>query len=404
MDLKQTFRSFIRKQLLNPKADDEQLETHWQQIKDHLPIPVFWLLGKAQSGKTAIIHALTGDSRATIGDGIRPCTRTAMLYDFPNAEQCLLRFLDTRGLGEVDYDPSEDIALFSQQAHLLIVVVKAMDHAQQAILDVLKEIRRKRPDWPLIVVQTTLHEGYAEPEQQHAEPYPYRQHPLPAEAPTDLARSLQKQQALFQEFQPLFVAVDFTLPEDGYTTVDYGLEALWETIEEALPLGLAAMISASKELRENLRDAYGRAAHPHILAYAVAAGGAGAIPIPFVDISLVTLIQAKMLQAIASIYEQKMDTQRLGEIGSALGLGLLSNLGRRELLKFIPVYGAAVSSVLTAAATYALGKTLCAYFVQIRGGGAPNQERLRALYAEQFREGRQLLKGYLENLGRRDET
>jgi uncharacterized protein (DUF697 family) len=400
MGIKQTLQSFIRKQLLNPKAGDEHLEAHWRQIKDHMPIPVFWLLGKAQSGKTAIIHALTGDSRATIGDGIRPCTRTALLYDFPHADHCLLRFLDTRGLGEVEYDPGEDITVFAQQAHLLIVVVKAMDHAQQAVLQVVREIRKKRPDWPLIVVQTTLHEGYPEPGQQQVEPYPYRQDPLPAAVPVDLARSLQKQRESFQDFNPLFVAVDFTLPEDGYAVVHYGIEALWETIEEALPLGLAAMISASKEWRDQLRDTYGRAAHSHILAYAVAAGGAGAIPIPFVDVSLVTLIQAKMLQAIASIYEQRMDAQRLGEIAGALGVGLLTNLGRRELIKFVPFYGAVVSSVLTAAATYALGKTLCAYFVQIRGGGTPNPERLRALYAEQFREGRQLLKRYVEKLGR----
>ena len=31
--------------------------------------PVIWLLGKTQAGKTAIIAALTGDSRAEIGRG-----------------------------------------------------------------------------------------------------------------------------------------------------------------------------------------------------------------------------------------------------------------------------------------------------------------------------------------------
>ncbi|NJN46089.1 MAG: DUF697 domain-containing protein [Candidatus Competibacteraceae bacterium] len=132
----------------------------------------------------------------------------------------------------------------------------------------------------------------------------------------------------------------------------------------------------------------------------MAAGAAGAIPVPFVDISLVTLVQAKMLQAIAKLYDQPLDGQRLGELGSALGLGLLSNLGRRELVKFIPGYGAAVSAGLTGASTYALGKTLCAYFNHLRRGGIPDAQVLRKLYAEQFQEGQQLLQGYLRNLGR----
>jgi predicted GTPase len=70
--------------------------------------PVVWLLGKTGAGKTAIVSALTGDPRAVIGEGFEACTRTAAFYDVP-AEAPLLRFLDTRGLGEVRYDPASDI-------------------------------------------------------------------------------------------------------------------------------------------------------------------------------------------------------------------------------------------------------------------------------------------------------
>ena len=62
---------------------------------------VVWLLGKTGAGKTAIIAALTGDPRAEVGQGFEPCTRTAAFYDVPR-EAPLLRFLDTRGLGEAD--------------------------------------------------------------------------------------------------------------------------------------------------------------------------------------------------------------------------------------------------------------------------------------------------------------
>ena len=65
---------------------------------------VVWLLGKTGAGKTAIVAALTGDLRAEVGRGFEPCTWTASFYDVP-PEAPLLRFLDTRGLGEASYDP-----------------------------------------------------------------------------------------------------------------------------------------------------------------------------------------------------------------------------------------------------------------------------------------------------------
>ncbi len=143
-----------------PRVSEERLDQRLREIHRELPAPVFWLLGKAQSGKTSIIRALTGNDRAEIGNGFRPCTRTARLYPFPNEENCLVRFLDTRGLGEVAYDPSEDIRVFEGQAHCLVVVIKAMDHAQQSVLDAAREVLKSHPEWPLLVVQTSLHEGY----------------------------------------------------------------------------------------------------------------------------------------------------------------------------------------------------------------------------------------------------
>ena len=43
-------------------------------------------------------------------------------------------FLDKRGLGEMDYEPVFDIEAFHEQFHVLIVVMKAMDHSQHAVM------------------------------------------------------------------------------------------------------------------------------------------------------------------------------------------------------------------------------------------------------------------------------
>ena len=98
----------LREALLNPRVDPEQLAAAIGVAREKQPLPVLWLIGKAQAGKTSIIRALTGSEAAEIGNGFQPCTRTARFYDFP-AEAPVARFLDTRGLGEVTYDPGEDI-------------------------------------------------------------------------------------------------------------------------------------------------------------------------------------------------------------------------------------------------------------------------------------------------------
>jgi uncharacterized protein (DUF697 family)/predicted GTPase len=390
-----SYLSTLWGKLRAPKVSDEDLQQRLMRLRQDLPVPVFWLLGKTQSGKTSIIRALTGSSRAEIGSGFRPCTRTSQLYPFPNEDQHFLQFLDTRGLGEVEYDPAEDIRVLENQAHCLIVVIKAMDHAQQPILNPLKKILKAHPHWPLIVVQTSLHEGYPSVDTPHILPYPYHQFPFPPQVPRDLARSLASQRQWFESYQARFVPVDFTLPEDEHYPEHYGLDALWTAIEDAVPLGLRAMMHDHRKI---FRDAYFRAAHPHILGYAAAAGAAASVPVPLVDLPLLMGIQGKMFHSIATLYGQKMVAQRAAEIFGTLGLGVAARMGGRELLKLIPGIGSTVSAAFAAASTYALGCTLCAYFSYALAGDVPDVAALRKLYEQEYEEGRSRLREYLRHV------
>ena len=151
---------------MEPRAADCDIEEQARKVA-----PVIWLLGKVQSGKSSIVRALTGASQAEIGHGFRACTATAQIFDFPSAAP-LIRFLDTRGLSEAGYDPSEDLEISASTAHATIAVMRAMDPMQVAVVRVLAEIRAKRPDWPILVAQTCLHEGY-EAGQNHPVPYPF---------------------------------------------------------------------------------------------------------------------------------------------------------------------------------------------------------------------------------------
>ena len=389
--------STLKETLLRPRADDAAIREQLTRLRHRLPVPVLWLLGKAQSGKTSIIRALTGHSAAEIGDGIEPCTRTARLYEFPDAETPLLKFLDTRGLGESSYDPTEDARLFDRQAHALVLVVKAMDHAQAEVLDTARAFVRRAGDRPIVVVQTTLHEGYVTPDAPHPEPYPFTDQADDigaATVPAALARSLAVQRERIAALRPgiRFVPVDFTRPDDGYAPMFYGVEALWTALEAALPEGMLAAARAAGDLGRVLDATFARAAHPHIIGHATAAAAAGAVPVPLVDLPLTTLVQAKMFQSIASIYRRPVSKEMLAEFGSALGVGLLSRFGQRQLLKLVPVYGAAASALLSGATTYALGMTLCAYYDRVRAGAAPDPELLRELFAERFEQGKRMLR------------
>ncbi len=390
-------RHRLHQALSAPDIDAGQLAQALNKAAEREPAPVLWLLGLAQSGKTSVVRALTGSSRAAIGDGFRPCTRTASIYDFP-PDVPVVRFLDTRGLGEVGYDPSGDIALCEGQSHLLIVVVRAAETRPQPVLEVLLKVRKRHPDWPVVVVQTCLHHAYDEEQSGHVLPYPYRDDDWQAAVPDGLARLLLAQREFFAglpgEGPLLWVPVDFTLPDDGFEPADYGLDALWDAIEEAASLGLEARLRTDP----GISDIYSRAAHPHIVGFSLAAGTVGALPV--VDLALVPALQAGLLHRLAGLYRQRWTARSsaefLGLLGSGFAAAYGARLAGRSLVKLIPVWGQTAGAVLGASAsgaiTFALGKAACAYLGRKQEGRAIDATALRQAYRDGLDQGRQLLR------------
>jgi len=308
-----------------------------------------------------------------------------------------VRFLDTRGLGEASYDPAEDLALCRGQSHLVLVVVRAMDHALAPLIAPLREIRKKQPRIPIIVAQTCLHDGYADRAMQHPLPYPFETWP-PRGVPDDLIHSLETQRKTLGEFTKQFVAIDFTQPEDGFLEQHYGVEALWDAIEEAHPHGLRAILADSPELGREWSARRMQLAQRQILSYSVAAGAVAATPVPLVEAPLVMAIHAKMFHSLASIYEQDISRTTIAEISGTLGMGYLARLAGRSMMKLVPGVGSVASSLTTGAATYALGRSVCYYFATIQDGNLPDAKVLRRVYAEQFQEGRRRLSSYLKQV------
>ncbi len=245
----------IRSYLGWESLSDEQFEHQREDLLKKIPVPVFWLFGKTGSGKSSIVRYLTGSTQAEIGNGFQPKTKTSFAYDFPSSSPTLIRFLDTRGLGEQGYDPHDDLASFDQSTHVVIVVVRVMDHALAEVIEPLRKIRAARPKRPILLALTCLHEAY--PFEQHPNPDPFEIRKPTSEGmagepsvetvphdgrsaggtvPTaslqaqhpELQRSLRAQELRFAGLVDRIVPIDLTNPDEGFHEPNFGGKRLQE--------------------------------------------------------------------------------------------------------------------------------------------------------------------------------
>jgi uncharacterized protein (DUF697 family) len=364
------------------------LEATLAELRSKTPAPVFWMLGKTQSGKSSIIRYLTGADDAVVGSGFRPCTRTSRLFQFPTPEAPLLSFLDTRGVDEPGYDPAEDVATFDPRAHLVIVTAKATDFAQGNIRAALEPIRRASPSRPVVLAVTCLHEAI--PRQPHPVPYPFADltdnpaAPIPDSVPEPLRRCIDEHRRAFAGLFDVCVPIDLTKPEDGFPDPDYGGEALKGALLRSLPGAYRQTLLRLKEATEALKDVHLRHAVPVIVGYSSMAATAGAVPIPFVDLALIPGIQSRMVTHLARLYGQPMTADRFKEVAASLGIGILARQAVREVTKFIPYVGSVAGAAVAWASTYALGRAFCYYYEAVCEGHVPDAHALKKFYHEQY--------------------
>ncbi|QEL15759.1 YcjF family protein [Limnoglobus roseus] len=363
----------------NPAGLDKALN----DLRTQSPTPVFWLFGKTQTGKTTIIHHLTGAEEAAIGNGFRPCTKTSREYPFPTPDAPLLKFLDTRGLDEPGYDPDADIAAFDSQAHVMIVTAKIRDLAQGNVREGLKKIRAVNSRRPVILVLTCLHEVY--PQQQHPQPYPFAEVGAHAINP-DVQRLIEEHAKAFDGMFDVIVPIDITKPEEGFDAPTYGGDHLKQTLLKYLPQAYRQSLARTDHLTEKLKDLHQEHAGPIILGYTSLAGTAGALPIPLVDLVLLPAIQTRMVYHLARIYGQELTAVRFLELAGSLGLGILARTAVRQVAKLIPGVGSAAGATLAAASTFALGKAFCLYYEEVHEGHVPDAAKLKSYYHEQLTE------------------
>lgn len=262
-------------------VSEDQVAEILETVRAELPTTEALLIGKPQAGKSSIVRGLTGVSAEIVGQGFRPHTQHTQRYAYPSSDLPLLIFTDTVGLGDVNQDTQTiiqelvgDLQQSSRRARVLILTVKINDFATETLRQIAQQLRQKYPDIPCLLAVTCLHEVY---------PPDTADHPA---YPPDFAEVNRAFTAIGEGFKGVSdksILIDFTLEEDGYHPIFYGLEALTNTIADLLPEAEARAIyqlldrdETSKQLGNLYRDTGRR----YTLAFAIIAATLAAVPLP----------------------------------------------------------------------------------------------------------------------------
>jgi uncharacterized protein (DUF697 family)/GTP-binding protein EngB required for normal cell division len=365
------FASRIYNSIINPPSDEDLVKA-WQQTE--ILLPTIWLLGKTGAGKSTIVQKLTGHSNAEIGNGFMPCTQASSYFDYPQKHP-ILRFLDTRGLGEVSYQADDDLAAMSRTSHSLLVVSRIRDGEQSTVVNALKQIRKssKHIRTASIIV---VHTGANEILNEH-----------------DMLRAVEAKQKSIEAVWGKALdscIVDFSEIDGGEGLNDIGAEQLKEMISGKIPelrlwLGVQEHNDAEKNNFNRLRT--------NVLWYAGTAAASDTIPM--FGLVSVPAIQGKMLHSLAQKYGMVWNARNFSEFTAALGssfaLRYAFNLAARQLGKLIPGYGQILGTAcavgVSYAGTYALGRAACSYLYH-KKTGTPVGDEVKTVYSDALSEGK----------------
>lgn len=325
-------------------------------------IPVLWLLGKTGAGKSSLVQAMTGKNAAEIGNGFASCTKTADAYEFPEQDP-VLRFLDTRGLGEAGYQPDQDLASNGDASQMILVLSRLDDPVQGTVAEALAKVARKKTDLPVIVLHSA------------------------ADRVIDAAergRIKSANQTLFEK------AMKRDLP-----SLELNLSNPSNADLGGLKLALEANLPSIAMLmdRQKASDAEEAAFLKHratVLRYAGMATASGAVPV--VGAATAPALQLALVTALANVYGLAWDRDRLITFLSALGTGVLGSaligIVGRSLAGLIPVVGQTAVPVVTAgygfASTYAVGRAAAYWMYHTKAGRKVNDQALRERYSAAF--------------------
>lgn len=374
-------------------VSEAQVAEILQTVRAELPTTEALLIGKPQAGKSSIVRGLTGVSAEIVGQGYRPHTQHTERYAYPSNDLPLLIFTDTVGLGDVYQEQKAiiqeliaDLQKESRGARILILTVKINDFAVDSLREIAKELRQKYPDIPCLLAVTCLHEVYPPATADHpAYPPDYQ----------EVKRAFAAIEKAFAGVCDRSIMIDFTLEEDGYTPIFYGLEALRDTLADLLPEAESQAIYQllDRQAGEQIGNLYRDVGRRYMLAFAIMAATVSAVPLPLATMPVLTALQVSMVGLLGKLYGQTLTPSQAGGLVSAIAGGFLAKAIARELIKFIPGFGSVIAASWAAAYTWSLGEGACVYFGDLMGGKKPDPKKIQSVMQVAFESAKERFKG-----------
>ncbi|TPX27903.1 protein kinase [Cylindrospermopsis raciborskii Cr2010] len=364
--------------------NDSQVAEILATVTSQLPTTEALLLGKPQTGKSSIVRGFTGVSPEIIGQGFRPHTQNTERYIYPNNDLPLIIFTDTVGLGDTDKDTEviiqeiiKDLNTGTKRARVFILTVKINDFATDTLRNIAQKLRQQYTHIPCLLAVTCLHEIYP-PDMKNHPDYP----PNFAE----INRAFDEIKANFSGLYDRATLVDFTLEEDGYSPVFYGLEAFRDSLTSLLPEAEAKTIYQllDEQAGDKLGNIYRDTARRYILPFSIMATTLAAVPLPFTTMPVLTALQVSMVGLLGKLYGQTLTPSQAGGIVSTITGGFLAQAIGRELIKFIPGFGTVIAASWAGAYTWSLGEAACVYFGDLMGGKKPDLQTIQNVMEQTF--------------------
>jgi uncharacterized protein (DUF697 family) len=367
-------------------VDEDRVAEILSSVRAQLPTTEALLIGKPQAGKSSIVRGITGVSDEIVGQGFKPHTQNTQRYAYPSDDLPLLIFTDTVGLGDTTQSADAIVAELVQdleedngKARIFILTVKITDFAIDTLRQIVERLRKRFPAIPCLLVVTSVHEVYPATMEDHP-PYPPELEAVnrPFEAIT----------ASLKDVADATVLIDFTLEEDGFNPVFYGLEALRDALAELLPeaeaRALYQLLDEQDEAAQQLGNLYRDVGRHYMSAFSVIAATLAAVPLPFATMPVLTALQVSMVGLLGKLYGQTLTPSQAGGVVSAIAGGFVAQAVGRELVKFIPGFGSVIAASWAAAYTWALGEGACVYFGDLMGGKKPDPNKIQAAMKDAF--------------------
>lgn len=323
--------------------DDQKLEfmKGYSDICSQIKKVNVLIAGNTGAGKSTLINNLFGKKVCEIGKG-RPCTQSFILYN----ENPYINIYDSKGMEkdmDIDGFINEMMSFIKEKNnninpddHIYIVLycIDAVN-IQESDIKLIKNVKDNGLNPIIIFTKADIRQDY----------------------------EIENLKKTAKEYNINEKDIIFTSSSDSKfyqicsDEIKKGLSKLYQRISEITPEvqkhALEVAQNIDLELKEKKIKALRSQSYKIVTASAASAAAAGAIPIPGPDAVIITPIQLAMVGKIAAIYG--LDVSECKEMVYPLLSQFIGQTVARQLIKFIPIAGSAISAGVAASMTGGLG-------------------------------------------------